>query len=331
MDEMMEQVLEQVREQGRFDSQDHFRLDPKVAMRKLRESLYGDPHRALLKAVQAATVLKCEELRLRPGTELLVEFPGGLSFAYPITDPYQLFLPGQARLENHLALMLSGFLALTNSFLEMPFQDPRGAFVLKANRSGLSLGPTERGGPVRVGLPSRDQQLMMDRLRQCPLSSLRLGPSVSLPDPFPATAAMAQVEGDPAWGELTLRNFPPGAVVYRLSEQIGPATPRPAQALIAYGLGRSPGLLHLVQDGVVVESLHETLAPGQIAYLSVSDLPTDLGGFQVLREPLQPRIDQVRQAFRKLRDQMAQDFLRLPRRWAVAAAYLTSVYRQQHL
>lgn len=327
-------ILADLRQGGRLDSADVFRLNPAMALRKLKQSLLEDPHHAILKAVQTAVSLECPELKVGTGLDLTLSFGKGLVLPRSIDDPYQLLLPREGA-RNHLATMLVGLLALANGKLEFPFSDPDGAKLLTVEQDRVDLGPGQKPGPLRVQLPAEAQRRMLELLPMAWMAPLAGLPGTT-PN-LPPCAALAEVEADPSWGSLRLPARPRRTLCLRQGAE---AAGTPCQALVAFVPSLQQGRILVLQDGIVVDRVDAlpsgpVLGNGQLAYLSGSDLPCDLEGFRLSQSAevdqiLEERRQVVARALWELRDQMAEQFDRLHRPWDVARAFLTTKYGRAH-
>lgn len=320
----LEHLLQGLRQAGRVDSAGGFTLAPEAALAKLRDSLLGDPHRAALKLIQAAVAFGHGRLELQTGRQFQVRFERELAVPGRVEDPFQLLVPGQTSTRGfrHLAIGTVGLLKLCQGSLELPFQDADGLKTLRISRDEIQLTPREGTVPFTVDLARDAQSAIINHLPSAQLAPLDL----KLPKRGQRPVAEAEVAGDPTWGTLRLRE----------ASQVTTTRIEQPQAIVGYTLDQQRGQLYAVQDGVILERIdlldgQSVLARGQVAYLSVDDLPTNLAGFQLLDTPqidqeLERRLVPLRQALLDLRDVMATRFDELPLRWDVARAFLTRRY-----
>lgn len=306
--------------EGRFDSSGAFTLDPRRERQKLGRYALAGPHDYLLKLVQAANLMKADEVQFYlDKSEILVTYFGGLDVG---AGSLCAILNGERPLPSRGPLRALGLAlqdVLLRSAMALVWTGPDATVnCLPGQEARLSAAGGQTDWTYRLLLlrtrQAANQTLAREReeLRgRCAFSSSRVLVNRQVLRPtYPCETGPADrfLTKGFVLGEIRSRalaaRLPRGLSFVTLEGADEPAS----WVVLPYQRGRDRQAW-LLRDGVLESRPHLI---GVHAVVDVSDLPADLSGLQTVADDhLRQRLEELGQRQRHLRDVVRQRLGRL--------------------
>lgn len=280
------------------ESRGEFTLNPARAAEHLRHLQLPGPDHFLLKLVQAGVAAGAAEIRVKIGWFGL-EIDIALAECLPLEDLSSYLLrqdrPGLRYLAIGVNAALSSVRAVT--------LEQAGKRLVVTRKSQWEEKVLPQPG-LRIGLArnrwdtSSERRLLTDVCCWCPVPLAVNGHPVQIPSwGSNATLVQSYVPGHSLSAPATSRALSPPRVPSSLAGRR-----IPCDMVLALESHSGPGIVYFVQHGVTVCQRRMTFGQeGVVAVVGADNLPTDLGGFEVLDgEALEERIVAVRVELEKM-------------------------------